>query len=120
AANEIDGVVVAIAAQEDEEVADPVGHAKAQHALIELRRLLRVRHREGDVPELQRTGAEHLLVPAEVAPVREQRDGRALAVLECENLAEAGNAVIAQLALDPVLGELAAELVEIRIGSHLE
>src|SRR5215211_914276 len=119
-ADEIDGVMVGVAAHEDKEVADPVGHPEAHDAPVKLRRLLRARHREGHMPELQRSGAEHLLVAAEIAPLREQLDGRSFVVLEGEHLADARDRVIAQLALDAVLGKLAGELVELRVRRHLE
>src|SRR5215470_6044484 len=120
AADEVDGVVIGVAAQEDEEVADPVGHAKAQNTLIERGGLLRARHDEGDVTELQGTGAEHLFVAAEIAPFLEQLDGGALVVFEGENLSQAGNGVVALLALDAVPGEYAGKFIEVGARRDLE
>ena len=75
---------------------------------------------ERDVAELERADAAHLVVRAEILPLREQVDCGALVVLEGEHLAHAGNGIVAQLALDAVLRELLGELVEIRIGRDLE
>ena len=67
--------------------------------------------------ELERPDPRHLGVLAEIAPVLEQLDGRALVVLEGEHLADAGNGVVAQLALDAVLAELARESPKSEFGA---
>ena len=52
--DEIEGVVVGVAAQEHEVVAAPVGDPEAQHVGVELHDLLHVEHAMGDVAELER------------------------------------------------------------------
>jgi hypothetical protein len=50
------------------------------------------------VAELERADADRLQMLAEITPFLEQRDRRALVVLERQHLADAGNGVVAQLA----------------------
>ena len=45
-------MVIGIAAHEHEDVLDPVGHAKAEDALVEIRDRLHVGHDEGTCPNL--------------------------------------------------------------------
>src|SRR5262245_3384264 len=95
AANEIDRVMIGVAAQEDEEVADPVRHPEAEDALIEVGRVVWARRDEGDMAELQRARPKHLLVSPEIAPFREQLDRRALVVLERQHPAHPGDRIVA-------------------------
>ena len=62
----------------------------------------------------------HLMVRAEIVPVREQVDRGALVVLEREHLAHAGDGIVAQLARDAVGREALGQLAEIGIGRDLE
>src|SRR6516165_8400497 len=119
-ADEIASVMIGIAAHEAEEIADPVGDAKAEHLLVEADGTLDVGREKGDMPELQRTDAGDLLVLAEIAPVLEQLDGGALVVLERQHLAYARDGIVAQLAAHPVPGKRARHLAEIGIGRDLE
>src|SRR6516165_9283509 len=119
-ADEIASVMIGIAAHEAEEIADPVGDAKAEHLLVEADGTLDVGREKGDMPELQRTDAGDLLVLAEIAPVLEQLDGRALVVLERQHLAYSRDGIVAQLAAHSVPGKLARHLAEIGIGRDLE
>ena len=91
AADEIHRMVVGVAAHEYEKVADPIGDAEPQHLFVELGERLRLRRDEGDMPELERPGADDLLVIADGAPLAEQLDGGALGVLERQHLGQARN-----------------------------
>src|SRR5262245_10231336 len=82
AAEEVHGVMIRIAAHEAEEVADPIGDAKAEHLLVESDGALDVRRVESDVSELERADAGDLRMLAEIAPFLEQFDGRSFVVLE--------------------------------------
>ncbi len=55
--DEIDGVVIGIAAQEGKRVVAPIGDAEAKHVAIELHDLLHVVDPIGDVAEFQRHDA---------------------------------------------------------------
>ena len=112
--------MIGIAAHEAEEIADPVGHAEAQHLFVERHGSLNVRREEGDVPELERSDAGDLLVLAEIAPFLEQLDRGALVVLERQHLADPRNGVVAQLAADAILGKLPRQIAEIGPGCNLE
>ncbi len=70
--------------------------------------------------ELERADAVMRQMLAEIAPFLEQRDGRALVVLKGQHLADAGDRVVAQFALDAVLFEFAGELVKVGIGRDFE
>ena len=70
--------------------------------------------------ELERSDARHRRVLAEIAPVLEQLDGRALVVLEREHRADAREGIVAQFALDAVFRELARNLAEVGIRRDLE
>ena len=120
AADEIHRVVVGVAAQEDEEILDPVGHPEAQHAAIEIRHRLGILHHIGDVPELERAGAETLMVGAQIFPFLEQLDGGALGVVEGQHLADARNRVAAQLAFDAVGRQFLGHVGDVRLGRDLE
>src|SRR5262245_41039784 len=61
-AQEIHGVMVRVASQEDEIVFDPVRYPESQHPAVEIGHLLWVLHYTGDVPELERTCAQHLMM----------------------------------------------------------
>ena len=112
--------MVRIAAHEHEPVVDPVGDPEAHHLGVEVGGRLHVGNREGDVAELERPDAVHLMVRAEIVPFREQVDGRALVVLEGQHPAHAGHGVVAQLAVDAVGRERLGELAEIGIRRDLE
>src|SRR5262245_63222872 len=88
---EVHGMMVGIAAHEAEEIADPVGDAKAQLALVECHGALDVGRVEGDMSELERPDTGDLRVLGEIAPFLEQLDRRALVVLERQHLAHAGD-----------------------------
>ena len=120
AGEEIHRVVVRPAAQEREEVLDPVGHAEAEHLRIELGDLLGVVDDEGDVAELERADADHLVMLAEIAPLREQLDGRALRVLELQHLADARDRVVAQFVGNALVVQLPAHRGEVGIRRHFE
>src|SRR6516225_10568370 len=113
AAEEIDSVMIGIATHEAEEIADPVGDAKAEHLLVKADGTLDVGREKGDMPELQRADAGDLLVLAEIVPVLEQLNRRALVVLERQHLAYSRDGIVAQLAAHTVFGELARHLAEI-------
>src|SRR5215467_3200275 len=117
---EVHGVMIRIAAHEAEEIADPVGDAKAEHPLVERHGALDVGRVEGDMSELERPDTGDLRVLGEVAPFLEQLDRRSLVVLEGQHLAHAGNGIVAQLAAHAVLGQLPRQLAEIGIGRDFE
>src|SRR5437879_13634682 len=73
--HQIDGVMVGAAAQEGEEVTQPVRFAKAENVAIEFGGLLDVGDMEGDVAELVRHDAIGLKLLV--------REGRALEYLDC-------------------------------------
>ena len=50
--DEIDSVMIRIAAHEDEKISNPIGYAEAQDGAIEFCGLVNVRHGEGDVAQL--------------------------------------------------------------------
>src|SRR6266566_8270079 len=116
---EVHAVMIGIAAHEAEEIADPVRDAKAENLLVEADGALNVGRVESDMAELERADAGDLLVLAEIAPLLEQLDGGSLDVGERQHLPDAGNGVVAQLAAYPVLGKLAPQFAEIRIGRDL-
>src|ERR1700686_2185525 len=91
AGEEIHGVMIRIAAHEAEEIADPVRDAKAQHFLVEGNGALDIGSEEGNMPELERADAGDLLMLAEIAPILEQLDGRALVVGKRQHLPDPGN-----------------------------
>src|SRR6516165_5377619 len=88
---EVHGVMIRIAAHEAEEIADPVGDAKAEHSLVERHGALDVRREKGDMSELERTDTGNLGVFGEVAPFLEQLDRRSFVVFEAQHLAHPGN-----------------------------
>src|SRR5262249_1647871 len=102
ALDEIDGVVIGIAAQEHEPVLDPVGDPETQSLRVEVRHDLHVVNREGDMAELERSYAVHLMMRAEIAPLLEQVDRRPVVVLESQHRSHAGHRIVAQLALDAI------------------
>src|SRR6516164_5125163 len=120
AGEEVHGVMIRIAAHEAEEIADPVGDAKAEHPLVERHGALDVGRVEGDVSELERPDAGDMRVLGEVVPFLEQLDRRSLVVLERQHLAHAGNGIVAQLAAHAVLGQLPRQLAEVGIGRDFE
>src|ERR671910_506022 len=103
-------MVVAVAAEEDEEVAHPVRPAEPE-LLVELRRLLDVVDEVADMSELlrpDRVGAEgvaRLDLGVELEAV-------SLQVLDLEQLRNAGLRVAAPLGGDPCVRELRLRLVE--------
>src|SRR3984893_1666859 len=115
AGEEIHRMMIGIAPHEAEEIADPIGDAKAQHLFIEADGALDIGREEGDMTELERTDAGHLLVLAEIAPVLEQLDGGSLVVGKREHLTDAGHGIIAQLAPNAVFRKLLCKIAEIRI-----
>ena len=78
AGEEVHRVMVRAAAQKREEVLHPVGNPEAEHLRIEFGDLPGVVDDEGDVAELERSNADHLMMMAEIVPVREQLDDRFL------------------------------------------
>ena len=94
--------------------------AEAQHLAVKLGGLRRVLHHPGDVAELERSDAVVLQMLAEIAPLLEQCDRRALVVLEGENRPDARHRVVAQLAFDAVLFQLAGKRAEIGFRRHFE
>jgi hypothetical protein len=56
----------------------------------------------GDVAELQRAGAKHLMVGAEILPFGEQLDRGALGIVESQHLPDARNGIAAHCALHTV------------------
>src|SRR5262245_8218300 len=104
AGEEIHRVMTRIAAHEAEEIADPVGDAKAEDALVECDGALDVRRVEGDVSELERPDAGDLRMFGEIAPFLEQLDPGSFVVLERQHLAHTRHGVVAQLAAHALLG----------------
>ena len=123
ALDEVHRVVVGIAAHEHEDVLDPVGHAEAEDALVEIRDRLHVRHHEGDVAELERRDAADRLVRRQELPVRDQLDGGALDVLEgerastCPECRRCGSSLLMPCDGQP-LGDLAEVRVRARPGTR--
>src|SRR5690242_6378913 len=66
--NEIDRVMVGVAAHEHEEVADPVGNAEAEDVAVELGHRPGIMGDEGDMSELQHAGPDDLLTVADIGP----------------------------------------------------
>src|SRR5215510_10114598 len=117
---EVHGVMIRIATHEAEEIANPVGDAKAQHPLVECHGALDVGCEEGDMSQLERPDTGDLRVLGEIAPFLEQLDRRSLVVLERQHLAHAGDGIVAQLAAHAVLGQLPRQLAEVGIGRDFE
>ena len=117
---EVHAVMVWIAAHETEEIADPVGDAKAENLLVESDRALDIRSKEGDMAELERSDPGDLLVLAQIAPVLEQLDDRSLVVGKREHLPHAGSGIVAQLAADALACKLFGHVAEIGIGRDFE
>src|SRR6266436_1420546 len=69
---EIHGVMIWIAAHEAEEIADPVGDAKAEHPLVECHGALDVGREKGDVPEPERPNTGNPRLLGEIVPFLEQ------------------------------------------------
>ena len=107
--DEIHCVVVGVAAQEHEEVADPVRHPEAQNLGVKLCNRLGVGDAERDVAELESPDAGHLVVVAEMAPLAKQLDGRAFGILKRQDLGHAGHAVVCRSAADAVPLQTCAE-----------
>src|SRR6516162_7859174 len=120
ALDEIDGVVIGIAAQEYEPVLDPVGDPETQYLRVEVRHDLHVGNREGDMAELERSYAVHLMMRAEIAPLLEQVDRRPFVVLESQHRSHAGHGIVAQLALDAIGRQRLRKLSKLRVGRDLE
>src|SRR3984885_15800516 len=98
ATDEIYRVVIRVAAQEYEEIVDAVGNLEVQHLLVKLRCFSGIVHDPRNVAELERADTDRLQMFAEITPFLEQRDRRALVVLERQYLPDAGNGVVAQFA----------------------
>jgi hypothetical protein len=100
--HQIDGVVVGPAAQEREEIAHPVGFAKAEHVAIELGDVLDVGDVEGDVAELERHDALLLeFLMREGVAFEHLHDG-ALGIGEHQHVGDRRLGVLAALGLDAV------------------
>src|SRR5437764_9246186 len=106
---EIHSVMIGITAHETEEIPDPVRHAKAEHLLVESDGALNIGREEGDVPQLERADAGNLLVLAEIAPLLEQLDSRALVIVKRQHLADSGHGIVAQLAAHAILRKFARQ-----------
>src|SRR5258708_9618461 len=102
AADEINRVVIRVAAQEDKVVLDPVRHPETQYVAVEFGHCLRILHEVGDVTELKWAGAEYLVVGAEVLPFVEELNRGAFGIVEGQHLADARNDIAAHLALHTV------------------
>ena len=112
-AHEIHCVVIRITAHEDEIIADPIRHPKPKQAAVEIEDLLQVRRKIGEMAELGGRDALGLRPVAERIPSREQLDLRAFRVTERQRLGDTGSRVIAALAANPVLVELARGVVKV-------
>ncbi len=111
--HQVDGVMVGPAAQEREEVAHPVGFAKAEHVAIELGDVLDVGDVEGDVAELERHDAFGLeFLMREGVALEHLHDG-AFGIGEHQHVGDRRLGVLAALGLDAVACDLLFELVEI-------
>ena len=80
--DEVDAVVVGIAAQEHEEIAAPVGDAEAEHVGVEFGDLLHVAHAIGDVAELDDVEHRGLFVELGELVFGIEIDRRALGIVE--------------------------------------
>ncbi len=120
AADEIHGVMIRIAAHEHEEVGNPIRDPEAHHLAVKLGGLCRILDDPGDVAELERPDAVVLQMLAEIAPFLEQRDRRALVILKREHRPDARNRIVAQLAFDAVLFQVAGKRAEIGLRRHFE
>ena len=83
----VDGVMIAAATQKREEVAPPVGNAKAQEIAIELHHAGNVGAGIGDVAELERHHAGEGVVIRSEGAVREDFERGALRILERQRFA---------------------------------
>ena len=96
-----------IAAHEHEVVADPVGNLEAEHVGVEVHGLGEVGREIGDMAELDDGDALGGLLVGERVPCREQLDLGALRVGEFQHVGDAGRRIVAALAANAVLGQIA-------------
>jgi hypothetical protein len=109
--------MIAAAAQKGEEVAAPVGDAKAEESAIELHHAGDVGAGIGDVAEFERHHAGEGVVVRGEGAVGEDFERGALGMLEHQRFANAGRDVVAQLALETGLRQPSGERVKVAAGA---
>jgi len=112
--------VIDAASHEHEEVADPVGNAKAQGLFVERGDGGGIGMVEGDVAELERPRAGAGRLDVEKAPIREQLDDGALGIGEGDQARHPGQRIAAGLRLHPEIAEATGEIVCPEIARNLE
>ena len=117
---QIDGVVIAAATQEGEEIAAPVRDLESEHVAVELHGPRHVGGMEGDVSQLARHDAGIAVVVLGKAVVGEDFDAGAFGIGEHDGSCDAGRDVAPRLRLDPGLGQARGELAEIAPRRNLK
>jgi hypothetical protein len=120
AGDEVHRVVVGVAAHEHEEIADPVGHSKAQHLCIELGHRLGVVHGEGNVAKFERADAADRLAVADEGPFVEQLDHGAFGIGERQQFGRARDGIAAQLRVHAVAGQHFLQIGQIGVRCDLK
>src|SRR5262249_46420123 len=111
--HQIDGVMIGAAAQEREEIAHPIGFAKAEHVAIEFGDVLDVGDMERDMAELVRHDAVRLEFLMRKVAALEHFHDRALGILEHQHVGDRRFGILAALGGDPVATQLLFESIEI-------
>src|SRR4029450_4285949 len=118
--HQIDGVIVATAAQKREEIAHPIGFANAEHLAIELRDVLDVGDEKRDVAELVRDNAFSRKALAGEGVAFEYFHHGALRILEGDHVRDRGLGVSQALGLDAVALDLFLERAEVVLRRDLK
>src|SRR5215467_5645451 len=119
-AHEIYRMMVRVAAQEDKKVLDPVRYPKPQHAAVEFSQRLRVLHFAGDMTELKRPRSQYLMMGAQIVPFREQFNGGACGIVECEHLADTRDRIAQPIALHTIVCQLRCNAAEVGMRRDLK
>src|SRR5262249_42943977 len=118
--DEVERVVIGVAAHEYEEIAAPVRHPEAEHLGVELDDLLHVEHAIGDVAKLEDVEhARRLVAPGEFV-LGIEVDRRALGIIERDRLRAPGRYIFPALGLDAHPAELLDDVAEVAAGRDLE
>ena len=119
-AQKVHGVMIAAAAQEGEEIAAPIGNAKAQHIAIELHDAGNVGTLIGDVTELERHDAGEGVVVRRESAVGEDFERGAFGILKRQRFANARRDVVTPFALDPGFVQACGDICKVAAGRDLK
>ena len=108
------------AAEEYEEITDPIGGAEAEHLFVECRGCFRIRYGKCKMTELDRDGAAKRRTLRYKSWLREQLNRGSLGVAERQHAGKAGNVVLAGLAFEAHVSELARHVGKTERWRHLE